>query len=151
MLVFVDTQQAGTDICIKDVAGTEIVSLTAEKKYSSVIISSPDIKEGETYTLTAGTYSEDVTMDTLLVGASGMGGGMMPGHGGSIPQMPDGEPPQTPDGEMPQMPDGEMLQTPDGEPPQKPDGSMPQTPDGEPPQKPDGSMSQMPDRDVSDR
>lgn len=113
MLVFVDTQQAGTDICIKDAAGTKIVSLTAEKKYSSVIISSPDIKEGKTYTLTAGTYSEDVTMDTLLVGASGMGGGMMPGHGGSF----------------------------DGEPPQKPDGSMPQKPDGEPPQKPDRDVS----------
>lgn len=104
MLVFVDTQQAGTVICVKDADGSEIVSLTAEKKYSSVIISSPDIKEGETYTLTAGTYSEDVTMDTLLVGVSGMGGGMMPGHGGSF----DGEPPQMPDGNMP-----------DGKPPQQ--------------------------------
>lgn len=44
-------------------------------------------------------------MDTLLAGASGMGGGMMPGHG-----QPNGEPPQMPDGNMP-----------NGEPPQMPD------------------------------
>lgn len=100
MLVLVGAQQAGTDICIKDAAGKKIISLTTEKKYSSVIVSSPDIKEGETYTLTAGTYSEDITMDTLLAGASGMGGGMIPGHG-----QPNGEPPQMPDGEPPQMPD----------------------------------------------
>ncbi len=145
MLVLVGAQQAGTDICIKDAAGKEIVSLTTEKKYSSVIVSSPDIKEGETYTLTAGTYSEDITMDTLLAGASGMGGGMIPGHG-----QPNGEPPQMPNGDMPsgeppQMPDGDM---PNGEPPQMPDGEAPDISNipehgqqnGQPPQKPDGDM-----------
>lgn len=92
MMVLVGTQQAGTDICIKDADGKEIVSLTTEKKYSSVIISSPDIKESKTYTLTAGTYSGDIIMDdSLLAGASGMGGGMMPGHGHQ-----SGEPPQKP-------------------------------------------------------
>ncbi len=145
MMVLVGTQQAGTDICIKDAAGKEIVSLTAEKKYSSVIISSPDIKEGETYTLTAGTYSGDIIiMDSLLVGGSGMGGGMMPGHGGGDGMMPghghgdggkfDGDMPQMPDGEAPDisnMPDhghqnGEPPQMPNGEPPQKPNGDMPQ-------------------------
>lgn len=136
VMVLVGTQQAGTDICIKDADGKGIVSLTTEKKYSSVIISSPDIKEGKTYTLTAGTYSEDITMDSLLVGASGMGGGMMPGHGGGDSMMPahgdggkfDGDMPQTPDGDMPQMPDGEapdISNMPDhgpqnGELPQKP-------------------------------
>lgn len=145
MLVLVGAQQAGTDICIKDAAGKEIVSLTTEKKYSSVIVSSPDIKEGETYTLTAGTYSEDITMDTLLLGASGMGGGMIPGHGqpsGEPPQMPDGN---MPNGEPPQMPDGDM---PNGEPPQMPDGeaqdisNIPEhgQQNGQPPQKPDGDM-----------
>lgn len=134
VMVLVGTQQAGTDICIKDADGKEIVSRTTEKKYSSVIISSPDIKEGKTYTLTAGTYNEDITMDNLLVGASGMGGGMMPGHGhggggkfdGDMPQMPDGEAP-----DISNMPDhgpqnGEPPQMPNGEPPQKPNGDMPQ-------------------------
>lgn len=144
VMVLVGTQQAGTDICIKDADGKGIVSLTTEKKYSSVIISSPDIKEGKTYTLTAGTYSEDITMDSLLVGASGMGGGMMPGHGGGDSMMPahgdggkfDGDMPQTPDGDMPQMPDGEapdISNMPDHGPQ---NGEPPQLPNGQPPQKP---------------
>ncbi|MDE5873860.1 MAG: carbohydrate-binding domain-containing protein [Lachnospiraceae bacterium] len=134
MMVLVGTQQAGTDICIKDAAGKKIVSLTTEKKYSSVIISSPDIKVGKTYTLTAGTYSEDITMDSLLVGASGMGGGMMPGHEHGDGMMPGHGNGGKFDGDMPQMPDGEAPDTsnmPDhgpqnGEPPQKPNGDMPQ-------------------------
>lgn len=136
MMVLVGTQQAGTDICIKDAAGTEIVSLTTEKKYSSVIISSPDIKEGKTYTLTAGTYSEDVTMDSLLAGASGMGGGMMPGHGGRFDEdMPDHggrydeDMPQMPYGEAPDMSNMPGYGQQNGEPPQKPNGDMPQKPD----------------------
>lgn len=136
MMILVGTQQAGTDICIKDEDGKEIVSLTAEKKYSSVIISSPDIKESKTYTLTAGTYNEDITMDSLLVGASGMGGGMMPGHGGGDSMMPGHEHGDGGkfDGDMPQMPDGEapdISNMPDhgpqnGEPPQMPNGDMQQ-------------------------
>ncbi|MCM1084272.1 MAG: carbohydrate-binding domain-containing protein [Clostridium sp.] len=170
IMTVVDTQQAGTDICIKDAAGKEIVSLTTKKKYSAVIISSPDIKEGETYTLTAGAYSETITMDSLLVGGSGMGGGMMPGHGGKFDgNMPsqgqqNGEPPQMPDGgapnmqnqgqsngEPPQMPDGDMQQKPDGKPPQMPNGDMPngEAPNmqnqgqqnGEPPQMPDNGSN----------
>ncbi|MCM1287996.1 MAG: carbohydrate-binding domain-containing protein [Clostridium sp.] len=163
----VDAQQAGTDICIKDAVGTEIVSLTTKKKYSSVIISTPDIKEGETYTLTAGAYSETITMDSLLVGGTGMGGGMMPGHGGKfdgnmpnqgqpngdMPQMPDGETPQMPNGEAPNMqnqgqPNGEAPQMPDGEAPNmqnqgQPGGDMPQMPDGEAPQMPNGEAPNM--------
>lgn len=119
VMVLVGTQQAGTDICIKDADGKEIVSRTAKKKYSSVIISSPDIKEGKTYTLTAGTYSEDITMDSLLVGASGMGSGMMPGHGGGM---------------MPGHGDGGKF-----------DGDMPQMPNGQPPQKPDNGINGQPD------
>lgn len=153
MMVLVGTQQAGTDICIKDADGKEIVSRTTEKKYSSVIISSPDIKEGKTYTLTAGTYSEDITMDSLLVGASGMGGGMMPGHGGGDSMMPahgdggkfDGDMPQTPDGDMPQMPDGEApdISNMPGNAPQN--GEPPQMPNGQPPQKPDNGINGQPD------
>ncbi|MBD5097361.1 MAG: carbohydrate-binding domain-containing protein [Lachnospiraceae bacterium] len=117
MMVSVGTQQAGTDIYIKDADGKEIISLTTEKKYSSVIISSPDIKVGNTYTLTAGTYSKDITMDSLLVGASGMGGGMMPGHGGG-----DG------DGMMPGHGHGDGGKF-DGDMPQKPDNGMNGQPD----------------------
>lgn len=45
MMVNLDnTQEAGTRISLTDSAGTEILSWTAEKEYSSVIISCPEIK-----------------------------------------------------------------------------------------------------------
>lgn len=65
------TQQANTDIALLDSDGNEILSWTAEKEYSSVIISSPEIKEGETYTVKSGTAEQSITMDSLVYGSNG--------------------------------------------------------------------------------
>ena len=85
ILLTVDTQNGG-EISLTDSSGNVLASWTAEKAYNSVLISCPEIKEGESYTLTAGSYSETITMDSLIYG-SGMGMGGMPGgmQGGQMP------------------------------------------------------------------
>lgn len=83
MMVSLDyRQEAGTQISLTDSAGTELLSWTAEKEYSSVMVSCPEIKQGETYTLTAGTAEESVAMDSLVYGNSSQMGGKPGRRGG---------------------------------------------------------------------
>ncbi len=81
ILVNVGRQESGTMITLSDADGKEIVSWQPDKSYSSVLISSPDITAGGVYTLTAGTYSEDIRMDGLIYG-TGFGSGFGGGRGG---------------------------------------------------------------------
>lgn len=91
MMVTVSSQQAGSTVSLKDSDGNEIISWEAEKAFDSVIISCPEITEGSAYTLTAGTSSVSVTMDSLVYGSSsGMGGGMQGGAGGGRGAAPGG-------------------------------------------------------------
>jgi len=68
IMVTLNPQEAGTQIALKNSDGTELLSWKAEKEYSSVLISSPDIKQGERYSLTAGTEEKTITMDSLVYG-----------------------------------------------------------------------------------
>lgn len=65
-----------TEIIIKDSSGKTIISYKPEKEFQSVVFSSPDIKDGETYTITAGSVSETVTTSGISTsnGKSGFGG-----------------------------------------------------------------------------
>lgn len=54
------TQSAGSAITVKDSSGNTIISYEAEYTYVLVIISSPDIVKGETYTLTVGSASDSI-------------------------------------------------------------------------------------------
>ena len=87
MLVTVDTQNGG-DISLTDSNGNVLVSWTAQKAFNSVLISTPEISGGETYTLTAGDYTETITMDSLIYGSGmgmgGMNGGMPGGMNGGM-------------------------------------------------------------------
>lgn len=58
--VSVGEQSAGTAVTILDKDGNEIVSFEPELSFAVVIVSSPDIESGETYTLTVGNQSGDV-------------------------------------------------------------------------------------------
>ncbi len=76
------TQNAGTVVSLKDAAGNEIVSYTTLSSYNSVLISSPEIAEDGSYTLTAGSDTSEIVMTGVIYGASGgMGGMMAPGGG----------------------------------------------------------------------
>lgn len=50
-------QSAGTGITLTDQNGNEIISYTPELSFAVVILSSPDITSGETYTITVGEAS----------------------------------------------------------------------------------------------
>lgn len=104
-LTFNTAQTAGTAISLKDANGQEIASYTPAKVFQNIIISTPDILTGSTYTLTKGgadlttatpstsvtSIAEDGTTYNSVMG--GGPGGTQPG--GSVPQdMQGGQPPQ---------------------------------------------------------
>ncbi len=53
--VSVGNQSANTKIILKDKNGEELISYTPELSYQVVILSTPQMKSGETYTVTVGT------------------------------------------------------------------------------------------------
>ncbi|MGF6376636.1 hypothetical protein M2140_001713 [Clostridiales Family XIII bacterium PM5-7] len=59
--VTVQNQEAGATITVKNEAGDTIVTCEPELSFGLVIISSPEITKGETYTLTIGSSSSQVT------------------------------------------------------------------------------------------
>ena len=55
----VGNQSAGTQIILKDKGGKTILAHTPELNFAVVILSSPELVKGETYTITVGTQSGD--------------------------------------------------------------------------------------------
>ena len=55
--VSVGNQSAGTKIVLKDKSGKTIIEHAPELNFAVVILSSPDIKKGETYSITVGSQS----------------------------------------------------------------------------------------------
>ncbi|WP_162800381.1 carbohydrate-binding domain-containing protein [Acetobacterium bakii] len=73
--------EAGTEIKLTDDTGKTIASYTPDKTYQSVVISTPEMVQGSTYTLTCGSQTVDIPLTAVVTsnGQSGMGG---PGQGG---------------------------------------------------------------------
>lgn len=81
IFVTLDTTETGA-VTLTDSSGTVIAQFSPVKSYGTIHISSSDLVVGETYTLTAGTQTQTIVMDTLLYGEGnegGMGGGQMQG------------------------------------------------------------------------
>jgi hypothetical protein len=74
---FDQTVSGGEKLTVTDSAGSEILAYTPAKDYQCAVISSPALKQGETYTVTAGNASTEVTLDSIVTGG---GGGMMGGR-----------------------------------------------------------------------
>ncbi|MEQ8175428.1 MAG: carbohydrate-binding domain-containing protein [Syntrophomonadaceae bacterium] len=93
-------QKAGTLICIKNEAGEEILTFSPAKDYASLIVSSPQLEQGATYTVYVGGSSTGTIKDGLYSGGTytpgtqaasiqlsgvvtqyGQAGGRMPGSG----------------------------------------------------------------------
>jgi hypothetical protein len=102
-VIYTTSQKAGSVVSLLDSAGKEIISYTSIKDYTSAVISSSNLKDGETYTLTSdGTTLGQITLsgistvvdetgaattaNTMGPGGGGHGGGQRPTDG----QMPDG-------------------------------------------------------------
>ena len=126
------TGSAGDTVEIKDVDGNVLVSAKATKNFTNVMFSTPDITNGETYTVCVnGTECASETCTGVVSGVTGMGGmGGGPGNmGGQAPNNETG-------GQMPNGSDGTT-------PPEKPNGDNNMTPptgngteNGTPPQMP---------------
>ncbi|MBR3376669.1 MAG: carbohydrate-binding domain-containing protein [Mogibacterium sp.] len=77
-------QSAGSSVTLKDAAGNVIAEATPALDYAVVYISTEDMAQGETYTLTAGTYSENITLSDIMY--STLSGGMGGSFGGGGPR-----------------------------------------------------------------
>ncbi len=119
------------EISVADASGNVIVSYTPSKSYNSIVVSSSELVEGETYTITTGGTETEITVDGMSVveGEVGMNGG------GQRGQMPNGDVQsgEAPSGEAPQMRDGERPELPEG----ATEGELPEMSSGE---KPSGNL-----------
>lgn len=109
------TQAAGSKVELKDSSGKVLVSFTPEKAYGNVVVSTPDMKQGEEYTLVTGETETKVTLSGVVTtsgnGGGFGGGGFGGGNGGrgdmkndrmdGSQQGQDGQ-----NGQMPEMPSG---------------------------------------------
>jgi len=144
LVTFSESHAAGETVELKDSKGNVIVSLVSARKFATVVVSSPLMKQGETYTLTAGSESKEFTLDQLIYGngSGGFGGGFGGGQGGQMPggfgggqggQMPEGFDGNF-NGQMPEGFDGNWGgQTPEGF-----NGQRPSDKDGQGGQQSDG-------------
>lgn len=107
---------AGT-VTVTDENGNTVLSGDVEKQYQCVVISSPDLKAGETYTVSNGSASTQVTVtSTVMGGGNSFGGWQNPGGRGGFgggrgdwrqPDDTQGTPPTAPEGQQPpEMPQG---------------------------------------------
>ncbi len=81
-LLTVGNQAAGTVVRLCDSSGAELINWTADKQFSSLAITCPEMQQGESYTLYCGDNSSEFTLSSLIYGSTGMGGfGNMGGFG----------------------------------------------------------------------
>nr|WP_228478399.1 hypothetical protein [Thermophilibacter immobilis] len=85
-LLVAATGDAGDTITLADSSGTVLASFSPATSYQCAVISAPDIEVGQTYTLTSGSTTTEVTPDSVVyssadaaAGGMGMGGGMQGG------------------------------------------------------------------------
>ena len=131
---FAQKQSGGKTYTLKSESG-DVLSVTPENAFSSLIVSTPELAEGD-YTLWCG--------DVQLVHGGAMDSGIPRGVGESFGKgdgqmLPDGERPEPPDSEMrgssderPEPPDGERREPPEGFPGDEFDGDR-QPPQGKQP------------------
>lgn len=79
VLLTVGNQSEGSKIEVTDGSGNVILSSEAASSYQTILVSSPDMTTGNSYTFTAGNYTETITLEENIYGSgSGFGG---PGEG----------------------------------------------------------------------
>ncbi len=72
-------QKENSTITLKYINNNVILTTNSKKQYNSVVVSCPEIKSGEKYSITIGSETTDITMDSIIYGNSqgGFGGGGM--------------------------------------------------------------------------
>lgn len=74
IMVAMGSHPAGTDISLTDSDGNVLLTHTADRAFSCVIISHASIVKGGTYTLTVGSSTTDITMSGTVYGSGDHGG-----------------------------------------------------------------------------
>lgn len=62
------------ELTVKDSSGSTVLSYTPTKQYSSVVVSSADIKQGSTYTINAGGMSQQIEVNDIITAAGEIAG-----------------------------------------------------------------------------
>lgn len=83
ILLSVGNRNSGDKVVLADGNGNVLVEYEPEKSYSSVVISCSGLTVGGTYTVSAGDFSESLTLTSLIYGSGGFGGGGNGGFGGN--------------------------------------------------------------------
>ena len=100
--ILLTCQSTSTEaIRVTDASGSVLAEFTPAKAYNCVIVSTPALKQGSTYTVTMGGESTDVTLDSLIYGSGGNMGTPPDGNGWGMGTPPDGN-----SGSMGTPPDG---------------------------------------------
>ena len=83
VLLTVGNQTEGSEIKVTDSSGNVILSADSVSSYQTILVSSPDMTKGSSYTITAGNYEETITLEEYIYGSGmefgGPGGGGGPG------------------------------------------------------------------------
>ncbi len=84
-------QSAGSTLEVLDSTGKVVATIEPTKAYTSVVVSSPDLVKGATYTITNGTTTETITLSTTeTITTVGYSGGMSGGNRGTKGVTTDG-------------------------------------------------------------
>ena len=145
------TSNVNGDVVLKNSNGEVILTYSPAKSYNCVVISSPKLQVGDTYTVTMGSVDTVIELTELIYGngfsmGGGRGGMFGPGAGGNRGERQDG----FKDGQRPQ--DAELPDSNGENPPELPEGFEPrkdgELPEGfEPPEgmeRPDGAELSKP-------
>ncbi len=73
---------SGTVITLTDSTGNILVETTITTSFNSIVISSPEMTVGSTYTLTCGDESTEITVSSIITSVSASGAGN--GYGGNM-------------------------------------------------------------------
>jgi hypothetical protein len=76
---FDSVQAAGTMIHIQSESGEDILTLTPTRQYQSVVVSSPALKNGSTYTIYVGGSASGTSVDGLYTDGTYSGGSQVAG------------------------------------------------------------------------
>lgn len=95
LLVYFDTEQkAGTTVTLTDDSGNTVVSITPEKSYQCILVSSPDMTQTASYTVKSGdTELFNITLESITTSVSQDGTNISGGTsapGGMQNMMPPG-------------------------------------------------------------
>ena len=85
MLIALSPDTTPCTITVQNAQGEELFSWDSDRNFSSLLFSSPDLAQGESYTVTVGGSTAEVTLDTLSYRSESIGGGMGGGHGAGNP------------------------------------------------------------------